>query len=111
MSTLTLQPPSSTHHLSPEAEAAISAVIGNRLQISYRELDECFRIARGVGVGRHKIREWEDQGMPHHHHPEDRFYYYVWRDVWAWYCQRGQTRTPRPKSSTITAQTWIRSEA
>jgi len=111
MSTLTLPPPSPTQHLSPEAEAAISAVIGNRLVISYAELNECFRIARGKGVGRHTIREWEDEGMPHHHHPEDRFYFYRWDEVWAWYCQRGQTRTPRPKPSTITTQSWTRSEA
>lgn len=109
MSTLIIQPPHSTHHLSPEAEAAISAIIASRLVISFAELNECFRIARGVGVGRHKIRQWEEEGMPHHHHPEDRYYFYTWEDVWAWYCQRGQVRKPRPAASSITSQSWIRS--
>ena len=95
--------------LSAEAEAAIAAVIGTRIVISFRELDQCFRIARGVGVSLHTVRDWEDEGMPHHHHPEDRFYYYSWPEVWEWYCKRGAVRKTRKSPSTVTTQTWIRS--
>lgn len=98
-----------TTQLSVEAEAAIAAVIGTRIVISYRELDRCFRIARGVGVGLHTIRAWEEEGMPHHHHPEDRFFYYSWPAVWEWYCKRGAVRRTQKTTSTITTQTWIRS--
>ena len=93
--------------LSADAQNAIACVIGSRLLLSFRELDACFRIARGTGVGRHTLRDWEDAGMPHHHHPGDRFYFYSWPDTWAWYCARGETRS-HPVASPITAQSWAR---
>ena len=100
--------PKTSLDLSAEAQQAIAKVIGPRLLIAFRELDRCFTIARGTGVGRHTLRDWEADGMPHHHHPGDRYYFYSWPDVWAWYCVRGATRKQPITSLPITAQTWAR---
>lgn len=96
-----------TQGINAEAKEAIERVISNRIVISYSELNQCFRIARGVGVGLHTIREWESAGMPHQHHPEDRYYFYVWAEVWAWYRLRGKTRKTVLNESNIAMQTWI----
>jgi hypothetical protein len=110
MNVVEINSASSGNRLSAEAEAAIAAVISTRIVISYRELNLCFRIARGVGVGLHKIREWEREGMPHQHHPDDRYYHYCWSEVWEWYCLRGRARKQPNSPSVVTSQTWLRSE-
>ena len=91
--------------LSQEAKTAIDAIIDSRILISFRDLNACFKLARGIGIGRHTLREWETEGMPVHHHSKDRYYFYRFYDVWAWYSTRGASHTTKP-SSAITAQSW-----
>lgn len=114
MGTLDIQPPASATDPSSDSKpaltqasaAAIADVIGNRILIPFTVLDKCFRIARGVGVSLHTVRGWEDEGMPHQHHPEDRYYYYDWDAVWRWYCERGRARRSKPKINPVLSQSW-----
>lgn len=99
--------PGQTQGLSSEAREAIRRIIGSRILIGYFELNKCFQIARGKGVGLHKIRQWETEGMPHQHHPDDRFYFYSWDEVWAWYETRGRSRRKGNGKQQITTQTWL----
>lgn len=93
------------HGLTQEAKAAIDDIIASRIVISFRELNACFRAARGIGISRHTLKDWQAEGMPVHHHPNDRFYFYHFWEVWAWYCARGSS--PKKTTAThITAQSW-----
>lgn len=106
MRTDTLEEPKTEFTLTQAAASAIAEVIGTRILIPFAVLDTCFRIARGTGVSLHTVRRWEQDGMPHQHHPEDRYYYYDWEAVWQWYCARGRIRKPKPKLSPFLSQTW-----
>ena len=61
----------------------IEEIINGRELISWHDLSECFRVARGIGLTFRTIQAWQADKMPYIQ--DGRCLLFSWPEVWAWY--------------------------